>query len=56
VEIFYLIARGFIKLLKLMDLLKYECESHLKQPLASPQPIIVVAYHTPNHRFVEEIN
>ena len=53
---FFYIMENKLDYVHLKDFLNYECESHLKQPLAPPQRIIIVAYHTPNHRFVEEID
>ena len=38
-----------------MDILKYECELYLKQPLTPPQHKIIVAYRTLNHRLAIEI-
>jgi hypothetical protein len=41
--------------LHIKDVIKYECESYLKQPLTPPQYKIIATYCTSNHKFSIEI-
>ena len=49
------LSRKKLDCLHLKDLLKYDYELYLKQPLTPPQHKIIATYHTSNHRLAIQI-